>query len=219
MMSWIEKHAFSVLLRQETASIKDMRPVDVPANQFAYHLNSLIQQGYVQKIGRGAYSLTAIGLRAIGTMSTLTGESRDTIKTVIILYGKAEDGRTALFEWSRQPYIHTVTLPHDRMAYGVTLDDAVANACIDKLGQKISVQFKTSAFITITHEDHIVSRMHGLVYSFDPHDITFPHYARNGTLRLQKLGECDNLMTGVEYFIAKLDAVADVTPLEVTFTY
>jgi hypothetical protein len=45
MLSWIEKRAFSVLLRQETASIKDMRPVDMPANQFSYHLNNLIQRG------------------------------------------------------------------------------------------------------------------------------------------------------------------------------
>lgn len=219
MVSWIEKHAFSVMLRQESASIKDMRPVDMPANQFSYHLNNLIQQGYVQKIDRGNYGLTPAGLQYAGTMSTATDGHHDNLKTVIILYGRTADGRVALFRWSRQPYIRKVTLPHDRMAYDANLDAAVATACIDKLGKEVVAEFKTSAIIKVMHQGQIVSRMHGLVYEFNPNDVSFPHEARNGTLSLIQPGECVDLMDGVTDFVRRLDAKTDISPLEVAFSY
>jgi hypothetical protein len=219
MLSWIEKRAFSVLLRQETASIKDMRPVDMPANQFSYHLNNLIQRGYVQKIERGMYALSPAGLQVAGMVSTATGEQRPNMKTVIILFGRANDGRVALFEWTRQPYMHMLTLPHDRMEYDATLYEAIATACVDKLGKVVTVQFKTNAVITITHQDQIVSRMHGLVYEFDPNDVSFPYRARNGVLSLVRPSESVGLMHGVAEFITQLDIQTDGSPLEATFTY
>jgi hypothetical protein len=219
MMSWIEKQAFSVLLRQETASIKDMRPVDVPANQFSYHLNNLIQQKYIQKIDRGKYTLTPLGLQFAGKLSTATNEQRDNMKTVIILYGKTDDGRVSLFEWSRQPYIHKMTLPHDRMAYSDSLDAAVTTACMDKLGKKVNIRYKTSVIMTITHQHQIVSRMHGLVYLFDPNNVTHPYHGRNGTLVLAKPEERSALMDGVLEFIQQLEVQTDNTPLEVSLNY
>lgn len=219
MMSWIEKHAFAVLLRQEAASIKDMRPVDVPANQFSYHLNNLIQQKYLQKIERGKYTLTPLGLQFAGKLSTETNEQRDNMKTVIVLYGKTDDGRVSLFEWSRQPYMRTVTLPHDRMAYSDTLEAAVKTACIDKLGKEVDVRYRINAIITVTHQKQVVSRMHGLVYEFNPNDVSYPYVGRNGTLALLNPTECPALMDGVLEFIQHLEAQTDKTPLEINLNY
>lgn len=219
MMSWIEKQVMTVLLRQESASIKDMRPIDVPANQFSYHLKQLIGQGYIEKRARSDYGLTPAGLQLAGTLSTDTHQQRDNMKTVIILYGRTADGRVCLFEWSRQPYMHQVTLPHDRVGYDNSLEDAIRTACIDKLGKVVDVTYKTNAFIRVTHQQNTVSRMHGLIYQFNPEGITYPQTMRNGRLFLVRSEECRRLMSGMQDFLLKLADTTEPTPFEVELSY
>jgi ADP-ribose pyrophosphatase YjhB (NUDIX family) len=219
MMSWIEKHVFAVLLRQETASIKDMKPADMPANQFSYHLNNLIRKKYITKMARGKYVLTPLGLNFAGTMSTETNDHRENMKTVIMLYGRATDGRVGLFRWSRQPYMGSATLPYDRVAYDDTLEAALHRASTDKLGVVVAMKYKVSVFMTVTHQGQIISRMHGLVYEYDPKDVSFPCERRNGTLFLAAADECIDLMSGGRTFLERLQEYQGNGPIEVTLSY
>jgi len=89
-MSWIQRYALMVLLRGETARVKDMSPADVPANLFSYHLDGLVTGKYITKSQRGVYVLTTKGLKLAGTFSTATLRPTENIKTVIMLYGVME---------------------------------------------------------------------------------------------------------------------------------
>lgn len=178
-MSWIQRHALAVLLRSEAARLKDMRPDDVAANLFTYHLGGLVAGNYITKSGRGVYQLTSKGLKLAGTFSTGSLRSTENIKTVVMLYGE-HDGKLLLFRWSRQPYLGKVTLAYDRMALGTPLVEGVRSALFDKLGVEVPVAFMTSAFVRIVHQNETISHMNALVYRVNLDNVALPYVSRNG---------------------------------------
>ncbi|MFI5212467.1 MAG: hypothetical protein ACHQTE_00715 [Candidatus Saccharimonadales bacterium] len=194
-MSWIQRYALMVLLRGEVARVKDMCPVDVPANLFSYHLDGLVTGRYISKSQRGVYELTTKGLKLAGTFSTATGRQTENIKTVIMLYAKLDD-RFLLFRWSRQPYLGKTTLLYDRVALGESLDDGIASALSDKLGDPTyPVTFMTASLIKIVHNNELISHMNALIYQVQLLH-TFHHVSRNGEAFFGTANDV-NMMTGV----------------------
>jgi ADP-ribose pyrophosphatase YjhB (NUDIX family) len=201
-MSWIQRHALMVLLRGETARVKDMCPTDVPANLFSYHLDGLVTGKYIIKSERGVYKLTTKGLKLAGAFSTATLRPTENIKTVVMLYGE-RDGKVLLFRWSRQPYLGEVTLPYDRMAHGTALSDGVRTALIDKIGSEQPATYMTSLLVKIMHDDELVSHMHALVYQVNCDNITLPFVGRNGEAFFGDM-QASDIIDGVGQVVAHL---------------
>lgn len=205
MLSWIAQNALMVLVHKQEASIKDMKPKDMESNLFSYHLQSLITNGYVTKISRGTYNLTSKGHTLAGSFSTVTNSQQENIKTVIMLYAKNHDGQYLFFQWNRQPYINMVTLLHDRMPSGKSLDQGIRDASLDKLGVELPMVYMTTALVKILHEGVLVSHMNALVYKVDIATIHLPYQSRNGTAFLALLKDVDNKMEGMGELIEGLD--------------
>ena len=178
--SWIQRHALLVLIRTPKARAVELCPPDVAPNLFAYHLERLVAGGYIEKVARGEYALTVKGEKLAGTFSTSTTQQTENIKTVIMLYAKTSAGYL-VFRWSRQPYIGRVTPLYDRVAHGVSLEDAVASACRDKLRQVLPAQYKAAALIKILHNKTLISHMNAYVYEVDVSELPLPIEGRNGT--------------------------------------
>lgn len=215
-MSWIQRHALGVLLRHETARIKDMRPVDVAANLFSYHLDGLIAGQYIVKSARGTYQLTDKGLKLAGSLSTSTIRQTENIKTVIMLYGE-RDGKILLFRWSRQPYIGKVTLPYGRVALGTTLQSGIENALQDKLGVVAPVAYMSSCLVGIVRDDVQISHMNALVYQVDLSTVTLPYISRNGEAFLANCHTQQDVVDGLIPFIERLVDASE--PFDVTWRY
>jgi hypothetical protein len=214
-MSWIQRHALIVLLRSETARVKDMSPIDVPANLFSYHLDGLVAGKYITKPQRGVYTLTTRGLKLAGTLSTATSRPTENIKTVAMLYGE-RDGKLLSFRWSRQPYLGKVTPPYDRMAHGVNLGDGIRTALIDKLGSEQPVAYMTSLLVKIMHGDELVSHMNALVYRVDCNNLSLPFVGRNGEAFFGD-SQAGNVIDGVHDTIARLQT--DSEPFEAIWRF
>lgn len=204
ILSWIQQHALLVLLRNEAVRVKDLTPTDVPANLFSYHLEGLIVAGYVKKTARGIYQLTPRGESFAGSYSTETKSHVKDIKTVIMFYGK-KDEKYLLFKWSRQPYLHAITLPHDRLAFGQTLTTGLQKAAQDKLGAQIGVKYKTNMMVKIKHGDNLISHMNALVYEVDVNTLILPFTSRNGELLLSELADVAH-MKGLKELIAAIES-------------
>jgi hypothetical protein len=187
-MSWIQRHALLVLLRNKTSRVKDLIPADVPANQFSYHLEGLVIAGLIEKVGWGTYRLTSSGQMHAGSFSTDTNSLVKDIKTVIMFYGK-EDEKYLLFKWSRNPYLGSVTLPHDRLAFGQSIEDGVKKAVQDKLGTYVQAEYRTSIMVKIYHEKNLISHMNALVYAVNVNELTVPFTSRNGELFLGHISD------------------------------
>ncbi len=214
-LSWIQRHALFVLLRSESARIKDMTPPDVPANLFSYHLDGLIKMGIIEKAGRGVYRLTAKGLKFAGKFSTATNHMTEEIKTVVMLYGKHED-RYLLFCWSRQPYMGKVTPLYDRVPFAKSLDAGVSSALNDKLGAVRPVTYRGSAIIRIMMEDELISHMNAFIYEVKNLGELLPFTSRNGESSLLPIDD-PRVMEGVREFIEAVEGYR--LPIESTWRY
>lgn len=201
--SWIQKHVLLLLIRNRTARVKNLQPPDVPANQFAYHLNGLISQALIVKTSRGTYTLTTKGENLVGTFSTALDKQVENIKTVVMLYGK-RGNEYLLFRWSRQPYLGQVTPLYDRMLVGKSLDAGIDSALNDKLGVRCDVTFKMSALVKIIHDDEIISHMNAAIYEVSLDGAGLPFTSRNGEAFTDRLHE-SGCMSGVAEFFARLE--------------
>lgn len=202
-LSWIQRHVLLVLMRQRTARLKDMRPLDVEANLFSYHLKGLEHTGYIEKIARGEYELTVKGQKFVGALSTQTNQLTENIKTVVLFWAE-KDGKILLFRWSRQPYLNSVTLPYDRMPLGKSLSQGIADATSEKIGiEADKVSYVASALISIQRDNVIVSHMNALVFRVDPLYVHETMLSRNGEAFLADVTTV-GLMDGVEEFLNSL---------------
>lgn len=203
-LSWIQRHILLVLIRTSAARAKDLLPPDIPANQFVYHLEGLIARKYVYKLSRGTYALTPKGETLAGTFGTALNKQVENIKTVVMLYGKI-DQRYLLFRWSRQPYLGFVTLPHERLGLGITLEKGIVSALDNKLGARRPVSFKTSVLIKIIHSGELVSHLNAFVFEVSLEGMQFPSDMRNGQVLVGVPNETNKVMDGVETFLLKLE--------------
>lgn len=194
--SWIQRHALTVLLRHESARIKDMTPPDVAANLFSYHLDGLIAAKLIEKTARGQYQLTARGQQLAGKFSTLTGKMSEDIKTVVMLYAKVGE-EFLLFRWSRQPYLGKVTPVYSRLAKGGSLKDEIHACMAEKVGAELPYEFIESRLIQIIHKQSgaVISHMNAYIYRVDIGAAALPHSSRNGTAFVAAKDE--SMMDGV----------------------
>ncbi len=214
-LNWIQRYALNILIRRESARLSELCPPDIANNLFVYHLDGLVKAKYLQKTARGVYKLTATGQKLAGLYSTSTGREADNIKTVIVLYGRTGD-QYLLFRWSRQPYFGKVTLPHDRMPLGKSLQDGISSAINDKLGAEVPVDFKTSCLIRIEHDGELISHMNALVYQVDIQSLELPFVGRNGEAYLGMIDDVDT-MSGLQGLVEAIESSSD--PFEIIMTY
>lgn len=192
-MHWIEKAIIKVLLRQRTATMKELTPLNVEANLASYYLRQLMSQSYIIRASRGVYQLTAAGQKLAGTMNSKTANQAENIKSVIMFYAENKLGQPLLFTWSRQPYLDKTTLPYDRIAFGASLDEAITVAQQEKLGSEYKTEYLVSGFIRIMHDDLIISHMNVRVYGVEIDDARLPIETRNGVALFS-----DAMQTGME---------------------
>lgn len=215
-LSWIQKHALLILIRQREARVKELMPPDIAPNLFAYHLDGLVAAKLIEKHGRGVYRLTAKGEKFIGTFSTALDKQVEAIKTVVMLYARSNDGYL-LFRWSRQPYLGYVTPLYDHMPRGKSLDEAIQSALHDKLDGDYPVRFMTSVLVKVMHEDELVSHMNMLVYRVDLNGVLLPISSRNGEAFVAPVDETDGIMTGIAEFFEQLESATG--PFESIWRY
>ncbi len=215
-LSWIQKHVLLLLIRTPSARVKDLIPPDIASNLFAYHLEGLVATKLIEKTERGVYRLTTKGEKFVGTFSTMLYRQVEKVKTVIMLYGQ-KDGKHLLFRWSRQPYLGKVSLIHDHVAFGKSLDDGIRSALTDKLGVLLPVTYKCSVLVKILRDDELVSHMNALVYEVSVDELDLPFMSRNGEAFLEQLDQTDNPMDGISEFLETLQSASE--PFEAEWRY
>lgn len=214
-LSWIQKHALIVLLRQPEARVKDLKPLDVETNLFAYHLDRLVAAHLLEKSGRGIYRLTMKGQRLASKYSTDTNRLVEELKTVIAFYARRGD-EYLLFRWTRQPLMGKMTLVYDHFKHGQSFEDALHTAFIDKLGVSVPITYKNTAFVRVHSEGELIVHMNLAIYEADVSNVTFPLTMRNGASEFVRLDHPD-VMDGVRECIEQLETSSE--PFAVEWTY
>ena len=168
----IQKHIIDVLMYNEEARFRDLRPPRTDTNLFSYHLNTLIKIGLVKKLETG-YTLTVNGLSYVDRVSTQKRIIRMQPKIISMLLIQNSEGDVLLQRRAKQPYINAWTLPYGKIHIDdITLEAAAQREVAEKLG--ISNQPLTHAgacYIRVRAGDEILSTTTAHVFKFIRDDI------------------------------------------------
>ena len=169
----IQKHIIGVLMYNEHARFRDLRPPKTDTNLFSYHLQSLLKMGVVAKSGEG-YGLTRIGLAYVDRVSTEKMIIRNQPKIITMLVVQNSDGDVLLQRRRKQPYINMWTLPYGKLH----IDDATILAGAQREAKEklqLDDQPMTHAgdvYIRVSAGDDILSTTIAHVFRFERDDIT-----------------------------------------------
>lgn len=197
----IQRHAISVLMKQEFARYSDMKPPKVDGNLYSYHLKVLQKKRLITKQPEG-YTLTREGLVYADNANVLTAKLSTQPKVITMSVIQNSDGDVLLFQRKRQPFIGTWSLPYGK----VHVDDASVLASAqrearEKLGLNQPPLIHAGAcYIRIRDQDEVVMSTLAHVFYYETDDIR-PH-ERLQWVRPHKLAQYD-LAPAVEQIITR----------------
>lgn len=132
----IQKHILDVLMYQEVARFRDLRPPRVDTNLFTYHLNTLLKSGMITKVESG-YTLDQAGLYYVDRISSKDLMVRNQPKIITMLLIQNSDGDVLIQKRNKQPFIDRWTLPYGKLHIeDATIKQAAVREAYEKLGLK-----------------------------------------------------------------------------------
>lgn len=154
----IQKHILLILIGQQTARFRDLRPPRVDTNLFSYHLKLLVKEGWIEKIP-GGYTLSSKGLAYVDRVSMAKLVVRSQPKIISMLVIQNPEGDVLLQERVKQPYINTWTLPYGKLHIDdATVQEAAEREAFEKLGVRLSgMRHAGEAYIRVWSDGSIHS--------------------------------------------------------------
>ncbi len=197
----IQKHIVNVLMHQNYARFRDMRPPNIDTNLYSYHLKLLQKNKFVEKTSEG-YRLGVNGVVYVDRINISSLKVRLQPKIVTMLVIQNSDGDVLLFKRKRQPFIDTWTLPYGKLHVD---DDSIVTAVkremTEKLNlEKVSPDHAGECYIRIRHADEIVMSTLGHIFYLETDEIV--ETDRIKWARPHKLSEYD-LAPAVEQIVAR----------------
>lgn len=168
----IQKHILGVLMFQEVARFRDLRPPKVDTNLFSYHLKILIKSKIVKKLSSG-YTLSTLGLAYVDRVSVLSKNLRTQPKIITMFVVQNSEGEVLLWKRKRQPYINAWTLPYGKLH---TDDKSLQEAAARELTEKMHltdqpVRHVGDCYIYVNTEGQLLSSTLTHVFRFERDDI------------------------------------------------
>jgi len=197
----IQKYIIDVLMFQEVARFRDLRPPKIDTNLFSYHLKLLIKNNIVKKLDSG-YTLSTNGLAYVDRVSVLSKAVRTQPKIITMLVVQNSDGDVLLWRRKRQPYINAWTLPYGKLhTDDVSLEAAVQRELTEKIVlTDQAVRHVGDCYIHVNTHGKLLSNTLAHIFRFERDDI-----ATNDNLiwvKPHRLGEY-KLAPAVEHIIAR----------------
>jgi ADP-ribose pyrophosphatase YjhB (NUDIX family) len=178
----IQRHIMGVLMYQESARFRDLRPPRTDTNLFSYHLKVLIKSGIVAKTDSG-YSLSQDGLTYVDRVSSAKMVIRTQPKIITMLLIQNSEGDVLLQIRNKQPFINTWTLPYGKLHIDdMTTAHAAQREAKEKLelvGQDI--RHAGDAYIRVYNSDELLSTTMAHIFRFESDDIVI----NDGTMWVQ----------------------------------
>jgi len=121
------------MLHAPEARYSDLKPANVEANLFMYHLRQLMKAGLIEKAGK-SYGLTRDGMRFADRATLSTMKIKMQPKTITILAIERTDGQWLILERKHVPFVGYRGLPSGKIHYGETLQEAAERELEEKSG-------------------------------------------------------------------------------------
>jgi len=139
-----------LLFRPNAGYAELQKPTGLTSDHFSFHINRLLELGFVEKISRGSYRLTPKGKEYANRLDTDNNTiERQPKSAVIIGLERKHNGETQyLFQQRRKnPYYGFWGLPTGKIRWGETITETALRESIEETG--LSADFKV---MSIYHE-------------------------------------------------------------------
>lgn len=162
----IQKRIFNRLVGAQSLRYSELKPKEIEANLFMYHLKELIKQGLVEKHEK-QYQLTEEGKLIATRFSIRESGLRLMPSTLSIIYLHNPKGETLLYERKRQPYIGAIGFPSGKIHAGETLQLAAYRELEEKCGYQtteVQLQLKGTFSLVSQNDAFIDNHVIGFVW-------------------------------------------------------
>ena len=166
----IQKRLFNKLVGAETLRYSELKPKELEANLFMYHLKELIKMGLVEKKDR-AYALSQKGRTTATRFSIREQTIRVMPSTLSVIALQSNEGLWCLYKRKRQPYIGSLGFPSGKIHLGDSLADAAYRELEEKCGyvRDVHLEWKGTFNLVENEQDgslknHVIGQVwHGFV--------------------------------------------------------
>jgi ADP-ribose pyrophosphatase YjhB (NUDIX family) len=168
----IQKHIIGVLMHQQNARFRDMRPLKVDTNLYSYHLKTLIRQDFVKKHDDG-YSLTKKGIIYVDRVTTANLDLRIQPKITTMFVIQNSEGQVLLYKRYRQPFVNRWSLPNGKLHI---TDRSIFDAAKRELTEKLELRDQPiihagECYIRTMDKDEVVMSTYVHVFRFETDEV------------------------------------------------
>lgn len=153
-----------VLMHQEYARFRDMRPPRVDTNVYSYHVKVLQKDGYIQKTAQG-YTLTTQGLSYVDGLSSDERNVRKQPKNIAIFALRNSKNEWLVVERLIQPYIGQYMLPSGKQHYGESPEEHIKREIYEQVGVIVPTEYCGFTDVRIWRDDQVITHINGHVYT------------------------------------------------------
>ncbi len=164
-MHFIQRIILDRLLYAQTLRYAELRPDGIESNHFAYHLNQMVKNGYVEKVD-GGYTLASAGLAHVDRLSHQKMKERKQPNIVTMIDVTNSAGDTLLFKRSYQPYIYKIGFPSGKIHMDERIGEAAQRELKEKSGlTNVALNHKGVVYLEVKKQDFVISKVMAHVFS------------------------------------------------------
>lgn len=154
-----QTHILRELLFVPSASFSELqKPTELDGDHFKFHLQRLVDIGYIEKIERGQYKLTTSGKEYANKLDTDQNTiERQPKSAVILVIEKTVDGEQKLLvqERLKHPYYGFYGFPTGKIRWGETILQAGARELMEETGLSADLTYRG------VYHEHVVQKESG----------------------------------------------------------
>lgn len=160
----IQREILGSLARADSMKFSELKPAGMESNIFMYHLNQLINKGYVLKQSR-AYTLDFKGLQYADTLSLDNLKPRIQPKLLVILAIKNREGQW-LMAWRKvQPYLGQFMLPSGKRHFGESRDNHAVRELQEKTGWTLPLEYRGTVEVLLLQGEQPLTHIVGELFT------------------------------------------------------
>ncbi|MFA5746227.1 MAG: NUDIX domain-containing protein [archaeon] len=129
----IREKILSILIHNKKTVFSDLWDKKVPSNKFTYHLNQLIEEGYVKKDKDQKYALTTKGKTLESSLDGETGKKRQRPFVAALLVVR-KNGKYLLYHRTKEPYYGFYGLPGAKVEFGENILSCAKRELFEETG-------------------------------------------------------------------------------------
>lgn len=120
----IQSEIFAKLRASDTLRYKDLKDSSIESSQFVYHLNELIKRKLVEKVDKGLYALTPLGVMVAQNFSSDTRKVSLGVLTYTLVFLRSNKGRWLVVKRKKHPFYSMYACVSGKLHFNETLGAA-----------------------------------------------------------------------------------------------